>query len=741
MTQEYSIVGTNVPKVDAPALVTGKALFSIDEFVPGMLYARILKSPHAHANIRSINTSKAEALPGVEAVLTYEDVLPIGTDGGGGEGTVKVLDSKVRYVGDEVAAVAAVSEEIAEEALDLIDVDYETLPAVFDPEEALKTDAPKLYPEMEGGNNIFGRSWVEELGDIESGFTESDMVYEDVFTTFPQAVAPLGRLCCISWWEIDQLMVIISTQVPTQVQARLARWLDMPLSKIRITSKFMGSGMGEQNTYRFEGIAAYLARKTNKPVKMITDRWYHFVGSAKRRANSKIYIKGGFKNDGSIVALSSRIIWDKGADTSGGPPAMTWAVAVGFSGVYEIQNVRDEITGVYTNTPPNGSYRGWGTPEAIWALETFMDRAANKLGLDPLEFRLNNATANRSTRPLEIAAEMIDWSNSWSPPETKTGTKRRGLGMSTVIGWMGGYGFPHSSAAIQLLSDGKASLTMAIGDMGTGSRTTMVMVAAEALGMKYEDVTIYDGDTTYPYDLGSFASRVAINGGTAVYNAAEDLKTKLFAIVAPELGVEPGDIDAKDGIIFAKSDASNSMTYKAATELVGGIGLTGALLGWGNTPGYGPLEDINPISAQMWEVEVDTETGQVELLNVANVFDVGRCLHPAICDAQLLGGMVIGIGFGLTEDIVYDPSTGATLNASLVNYGLPTILDIPDNFNILAYEEEPNPCTVYGQRGCGEPSVVPPAPAINNAIYNAIGVSCNGAPITPAKILKLLGKA
>jgi len=727
MAREFSIVGKPIPMVDAPEKVSGRAVYSIDDCVPGMLYGKILTSPHAHANIKGIDTSKAEALLGVRAVLTYQDVLPIAIK------QLKVLSSKVQYVGDEVAAVAADTEEIADRALKLIDVDYEVLPAVFDPEEALEPGAPELYPELAPGNLYYRMSRTKRKGDVEQGFMESDIIREHVLSTFPQAVVPHGRLCAIAWWEGDRLTVIDSTQMPYKVRAKLATWLDTPLNKVRVIHKFMGGGMGEDNTYRYYGIAAYLAKKAKKPVKVITDPVYHLVGSAKKRANAKFYLKVGVKKDGTIMAFSTRHIWDKGSDSSGGP-GYVWLAGLEY---YECPNYFDESFGVLTNTPPNGAHRGYGYPEVLWAQEVMMDRVANALGMDPLEFRLKQMQAERSKRPLEIAAERMGWKDKWTPPSSKTGTKRRGIGIATVIGWSSGYShYPGSSAMIQLLDDGNFYLEAGISDTGTGSKTTMIQVAAEALSVNVEDITIASGDTILPPDVASQASRVAVCAGTAVYNAAQDLKSKLFKIVAAKLEVKPEDLDVKDGKIFVKASPDKYKTYEEVAEPLRGA--EGYQAGWG-TQVVGELIDINPISVQVAEVEVDTETGEVQLIALSDVYAIGTALNRAIALGQLSGGVACGFGYEITEDIIYDPTTGAVLNSSYLMYRLPTMVDIP-TLDLVLYEDEPNPCTPYGQRGVGEPSVCAAAPAINNAIYNAIGVSPDGNPTTPQKILRLLGK-
>ena len=365
-----------------------------------------------------------------------------------------------------------------------------------------------------------------------------------------------------------------------------------------------------------------------------------------------------------------------------------------------------------------------------------MDRIANDLGIDPLEFRLQQMQAGRSKRPLEIAAERIDWKAKWSPPAAKTGTKRRGIGIATVIGWSSGYShYRGSSATIQLLDGGKFYLEAGISDTGTGSKTTMIQVAAEALSVNFEDVTIASGDTILPPDIGSQASRVAVSAGIAVYNAAQDLKSKLFKIVAAKLEVKPEDLDVEDGKIFVKASPDENMTYARVAAM---RATEGYQAGWG-TQVAGELIDLNAISAQVAEVEVDTETGEVQLIALSDVYDIGTALNRAIVLGQLSGGIACGLGYGITEDIIYDPITGAVLNSSYLMYKLPTMVDIP-TLDLALYEDEPNPCTPYGQRGVGEPSVCAAAPAINNAVYNAIGVSCDGNPITPQKILNLLGK-
>jgi len=729
MANEFSVVGKYIPKVDGPELVRGQALYSIDESLPGMLYGKILTSPHAHANIRSIDTSKAEALPGVRAVLTHKDVLPITIR------NVKVLDSKVRFVGDEVAAVAAVTEEIADEALKLIDVDYEVLPAVFDPEEALKPGAPILHPEEEG-NLMGGEPIVSEAGDLEAGFQQSDRIYEDVFEAFPQIIAPLGRLCAVAWWEGDRLTVIHSDQTVRSRQEELADWLGIPMSKVRVIHKFMGAGMGEGNRYRYVEMAAYLARNTGRTVKVITDTRYHFCGSAKRRARARTYLKVGVKEDGTIMSLSARIYWDKGCDNSGGPSSSRLV----RSSCYKAANTKEECYSLYTNTPRNGAYRDYGRPEAFWPLNTMFDRIANDLGIDPLDYCVKHCGPSHTPKLLERAGVEFGWTAKWHKPGERTlpNGKKHGIGVA-MQNAKGGPASTGHSAMIRLQQDGTAVLTSMLCDIGTGSKTSISQVAAETLGMKFDDILIYAGDTTLPLDRGSSATRLAKSQGLATYNAAQDLKSNVFKIVAPELEVSPEDLDVGDGKIFSKTDPSKSVTWKEASGLAGDVYQDGIVLGWGYVQSVDIEDTTVSWSGHMYEVEVDTETGEVTILKVLNFFDIGQCLNPGIVETQIAGCTHVALGYVITEDVVLDPETGCSLNANFLEYRLPTILELP-TVDMILKDDEPNPCTPHGQRGVGEPPVGGFS-GINNAIYNAIGVSSNTNPVTPDKILELLGKA
>lgn len=748
MSRDYVVVGKRVPKIDGPVIVTGKALYSVDDQVPGMLYGKILTSPHAHASIKRIDVSKAAALPGVRATLTYQDTLPVAY-----KDQLRVLDSKVRYVGDEVAAVAAYTEEIADEALRLIEVEYDVKPAVFDPEEALKPGAPLLYEDNDlfpGGNLINNTVYKYENGDIEKGFLDADHIYEETFEVFPQRVAPLGRSVAIAWWEGDELTVIDSSQHPFTRADELSAWLKMPLHKIRVIHKYMGCGMGETSVYLYQPIAAYLARKAGCPVKVITDPKYNICGNPKSRAHSRIYIKMGVKDTGEITAINSKIYWNKGSNSTGGP-GPNWpktAVPFGYYGTYTNASYKEEVYGAFTNTPPNHSYRAWGTPEMAFPMDSLIGRVTSDLGLDPLDYRVKYAIAAyagmaQNTILIGRAGQAFDWKSKWHKPGEKTlpNGKKHGMGMGITTA-LGGAVSNESSATIRLTKDGNAILQIGAADTGMGSRTTLVQVAAEELGMEMSKISIVMGDTRLPRDRGSSASRVAKAGGTAIFRAAQDLKSKLFPVVAAKIGVDAKELIAREGRIYSEIDPSKGMTWAEATVLANTNFGAGSLTGWGsNIPMESAKDETQSICGNIIEVEVDTETGEVGILRASAFFDIGQCLNPGCVETQITGGAMVGFGYSLTEDVVYDPNTGTTLNANFLEYKLPTMLDCPHSgVEVLLKDDEPSASTPHGQRGLGEPPSVPQAPAINAAIYNAIGVSVNSNPMTPDKILKALGK-
>jgi len=397
----------------------------------------------------------------------------------------------------------------------------------------------------------------------------------------------------------------------------------------------------------------------------------------------------------------------------------------------------DERFGVFTNTPPNGSYRGWGSPPTVFPADSMMDHIANDLGINPLDYRLNNMGSANSKVPMQLATDRFGWRDKWSPPSSKTGRKRRGIGMGTVLGWMSGVGFPHTAATVQLKPDGTAIVATGISDIGTGSRGTLSQCAAEVLGLEYDAVTLEWGRTDLPKDTGSFASRVATNGGTAVYNACHDLITRWFEVLAPQSELEIADLDRniRDGAIW-KTTGEKLMTIPAAAASA--LGARGCLIGYGTCAGRFGGEAV-PISTNCVEVEVDTETGGVEILDYVIFHDCGTALNIACAEGQVVGGLMVGLGYALIEDVIYDPSSGAVMNSNFVDYRLPTILDTPP-LDLNVYEDEPNPDTPFGQRGLGEPATVPPAPALANAIFNATGARITSLPITPQKILRALGK-
>ena len=778
MVSKWKYLGQSIPPLENIEFVTGQARYVADDAVPGMIHGVILHSPYAHANIKSIDISKAESMPGVRAILTHENSPNTRYR------EMRVLDNKVRFWGDEVLAVAADTEEIAEEAIRQINIDYELLPVVIDPEEALEPNAPLLYPNPSElgvsppmvGNMLRGEPTVCNYGDIDKGFSESDFILDGRFHPFPQPVAPLGRFGAIAWWEGKQLKLIESTQVPNTTQDRLITYLESPLgltyNNTRVISKHMGTGMGEFNTYRYYTIAALLAKMSNRPVKLIEDRRYAFW-MAKRRSDSVFYMRVGATNNGELKAMDARGYWNKGADNASGPQHTATRVITAYipyhrgkEHLWKCSNKRQEFFGVLTNQPGNGAYRNYSCSETYWTSATLVNRVAEKLNLNPLEFWLSNLDVEReykeyplpagainpvrSVKAIQRCAEVFGWSQRWQPTKSKTGIKRRGVGMCAVVGWSSSYPKGYHLVTVLFEAGGLIKLQFSEGDAGMQHKDTFPMVVAECMDMPVENITSYSGDTILPPNSGCTGSKTALGNSYAIYLACEDLKRQMFDKMAGYFNVKPEDLAVGDGKVYVKNSPDKSRTYAQV------FSTTGRLIGNGNAPTMkgetddvwgGPRtiiygegnEDVNPFSCQMAEIEVDTESGHVDVLKVTSVFDVGQCINTRSVQSQLESGVMLSVGFGISEDVIYDRETGVCLNGDFLGYKL---LTLADHFEVDAvpYEDEPNPCHPFGVRGCGEPCCIGVAPAINNALYNAIGANCNDCPITPDKVLALLGK-
>jgi xanthine dehydrogenase molybdenum-binding subunit len=779
MPGQLSVIGKRLPRVGAIDLVTGNAKFTQDIYLPGMLYGMILCSPHAHANIASIDTSKAETLPGVRAAITYKDVegFPETVFGPGGE-PIKTMDKTLFFVGDYVAAVVAESVGIAESALDLIKVDYEVLPAVFDAKESMKLEAPvqkPLWPWNVWNSKERGEPSIAidktrlTGGNVEKGFAEADVIVEREVHTQVMLHAPLETDTVVVSWDPNGVCTIWSKENPD----RMVNWFwpilstvyGTPINKIRGICHHAGGRFGKHVDLRVLTMATVLARKTRRPVKFQNIRaWeYHWA-----RAISHSSVKMGSKNDGTLTAIDMKTVSNLGiahrtpateAKNIGRAPNWTW----------KCSNSRYVNYGVYTNISGTGSFRSFGSTQGHYAISQLCDRLIEKSGVDHIDFYMKNHAgggdwwANQKQTPNDVdncilkATAAAGWREKWHKPGERTlpDGRKHGMGMAIGVHSGGGSSVP-SAALVEVNKDGSIQLFSAGDDTGQGLYTVVAAICAEELGVRYEDVRVVRADTeSAPAASYSAHSQNTCNMGGAVQLAARDAKKKLLLLAAGELKVKPDELEAGDGWIFVKADPAKKIAIKTVTaKYIGSrdvvdskpIGCRidgyGWYARWENVP-WTIEEPEGSLVPKTWmchvtEVAVDTETGAVEVLKYVTAQDVGRAINLNTAENQMLGATLMGVGFGLLEDFIHDPTNGQGLNPTYQDYKIATHLDAPPTTAILV--ESINPNTVYGAKGIGEGSLVPGAPAIAHAVYNAIGVRFDALPITPDKILEALGK-
>jgi len=736
MAKELKIVGKRHPKIDGWERVTGKATYTSDIYLPGMLYGKILRSPHPHAKVVSIDVQRAKAHPGVKAVLTPKDIADFSWYQAPGRGhhDMSILADTARFAGDDVAVVAAVDEDRAQEALDLIKVDYEPLPFVLDPEEALKPAAPKIHPQ---GNIVGEKPVTLQRGNIEKGFQEADLVYEGRYSTpMLQHVTAEPRVC-VARWDRGKLTVWDSLQYTFWPQATLAYIFKIPMSKVRVICEFMGGGFGDKNSVeRHEVLAAILSMKTGHPVRIELTREENFL-AATHRYPTVCYLKYGARKDGTLTAIQAKIIADVGAY---GHLDGAFNVMETMKGVYRCPNLKGEGYNVYTNKPEGGFQRCVGHPMGQFAQEVHMDIMADKLGLDPVDFRLKNYarledgdqdrkipfSSNGMEECIRKGAETFGWGQKWQKPGTSPGPIKRGLGMAIHACRHGAMVLP-CAGMVKINSDGTVNLYIGTADIGGNQRSTMAMIAAEELGIPLEGVSVTSADTEVTLDTGSTAgSKQTIGTGSAVKLAAADAKRQLFEIAAKELNTGVENLEIRNGGIYPLgSDKGMRITdaLKKAPATITGRG-TGRL----------PQRVVTfCFAAHFVEVEVDTLNGKVRVLKLVAAHDVGKAINLLGMENQIDGGAIQGMGFGLTEDQICDKATGICLNPNLVDYKLFTMKDIPEIQPLLI--EPIDPVGPFGAKGVGEPPYSVPAPAIANAIYNAIGVRFTDLPIKIRSIL------
>lgn len=751
----YSVVGRRVPPVDGKVKVTGEAQFTVDIQLPRMLCGRILRSPYPHARILHIDAQKALNLPGVRAVLTGADMpeikfgvfshLPATHDLYG------LAKEKVRYVGEEVVAVAAVDEWTAEEALELISIDYEVLPAVFDPIEAMKPGAPLVHEDAE--RNI-SRAPHFEFGKVEQAFSEAYYVREDSFATQPVTHCALETHATIAQWDqAGRITIWSSTQSPFKICEALAYVLGLPLNKIRVVKPFVGGGFGGKadGLFPMDLCAVMLAKKTGRPVKIVNNREEEFTAS-RRRHPYVITLKTGVAKDGTLLAVDAKAISDAGAYNSWGP-AIIGRAGVQLMMQYRIPNVRYEGYRVYTNKAVSGAMRGWGNLQMRFAADSQLDMIAEEIGVDPADIRLRNCHESGDMMPnkawipscaLAECIEQVSGEAGWRNRRARK-TKNRGMGMGCWAYVSAAKQLAHDSTAaiIKVFEDGTATLITGASDIGQGSNTTMAQIAAEELGVELDDITIVSGDTDItPLDLGTFSSRVTFISGNAVKAAAEDVKKQLFPFAAERLGVSPSDLVSRGRRIYVKDNPELSMAFGEAVKGCLYSVKGQHIVGTGNfNPDTVVVDQVTyeghsgaayAYGVEIVEVEVDRETGEVHILSRYGAHDSGTAINPMQAEGQLQGASFGGLAQALYEDLATDE--GQVMNPSFLDYKLPTALDVP------AYEptliQSPDPGGPFGAKGMSEGCQIATSPAIANAVYDAVGVRILDLPITPEKVLK-----
>jgi 4-hydroxybenzoyl-CoA reductase subunit alpha len=755
MKKEFNVVGKRLPMHDAAAKAKGTAQFTDDILLPGMLHGKILRSPLPHARILRIDTSRAEKLPGVKGVVTGKDIpdrvygiVPKAHD------EHALAREKVRYIGDDVAAVCAVDPEIAEEALELIQVDYEALPAVFDPLEAIKEGAPLIH---EGVPHNTSFSMYKEFGNVAKAFQESDFVFEDRF--YSQAVnhAPLEPHAAVAQYDPlkGEITLYSSTQIPFFLRRNLAWIMMIPESKVRVIKPKVGGGFGQKlDMFAKDFCAAWFARQTGKPVKFVYDREEVFI-STRQRHPMYITVKTGVKKDGTIMAQQFQAHADGGAFNSTAPTMI--ALSCYFLMIpYRVPNLIYEGHHVYTNKPVGGAMRGHGIPQARFAVERQLDMIADRIGVDPVELRLKNSIHAGEPHPAKFIINSCGFSDSLTAAAEAIGWKEkrgklpkgRGVGLAGASFPSGVSNMSHisSGSVVQMGQDGAVNVLSGAADIGQGAETVISQIVAEVLGVPMEDIRITAADTGItPLDPGTFGSGVTVRAGNAARLAAEEVRGKLFKFVADKLEANPEDLVARDRKIFVKGSPDRGMTMKDAIKGYQYADLPMPIVGrsaW-FPPATEPTtlfkEDGNfspsySFMTQAAEVEVDLNTGKVKLLKMVTAHDCGRAINPMLVEGQLEGSVVGGMGQALYENVIVEK--GQVMNPSFLDYGFPTFMEMPE---IVAIDiETDDPVGPFGAKEAGEGTQLSPAPAIVNAIYDAIGVDFMELPVTPEHILEAL---
>jgi 4-hydroxybenzoyl-CoA reductase alpha subunit len=754
---EYYVIGKRLPRIDAKEKVRGQARYTDDLKLPGMLCGMILRSPYAHASILRTDVSRALNVPGVKAVITGEDTIKVKY--GVISRSPKFVDEyplavdRVRFIGEEVAAVAATDPDAALEAMELIQVEYEALPAVFDPDEALQPNAPQIHDHAPG--NISREFHLAE-GDVEQGFLQSDLVREDTFTTQSAIHAYLEPHSALAEWDVSgRVTLYTSTQTPYYVQQHLALTLGINPGRVRVIKPHVGGGFGGKSDgmAALDFCAALLSRKTGKPVKIVYSREEEFT-AARRKHPVTITMKTGVKKDGTLMARQCKAVLDGGAYCSLGP--LTTVLVGTFQTLpYRIPNFQYDGYRVYTNKPPCGAMRGHGGPQVHFAQDVQMDMIAEQLGVDPVEMALRNGlkTGDRSVAGFNIIssgfAECVRRVAEQTKFKEKRSSRRTSRGKAYGIG-LGCGGFPsgagfyftnttaaHSSVIIKAGEGGGVSVLTGASDIGQGSDSIICQIVAEVLGLSLDDIRITSADTALtPPDMGTYSSRVTVAAGNAALKAARAAREEIFRVVAKEMEANPEDLVAAGRRIFVKGSPEVFATFEEAVNLYQTKNSGAPLVVKGSYNSPDKMSPTYSFGAYVAEVEVDLRTGEVKVHKITAGHDCGQPLNPMSVEGQVEGCIVMGMGYALSEDLSLEK--GQTLNPSFLGYRAPAAGQVPQI--VVHHVIGRDPEGPFGAKETGEGSLDPVTPAIANAVYNAVGVRLKDLPITPEKILREIRK-
>ncbi|MCH2499827.1 MAG: xanthine dehydrogenase family protein molybdopterin-binding subunit [SAR202 cluster bacterium] len=755
--EEFNVVGSRPIRHDGNDKVTGRARYSADMTLPRLLHGKILRSPHAHARIKAIDPTRALALSGVKAVVTSADFAqPSGKVADLGEGAMAnpkwisnncMASEKALYKGHAVAAVAATSLQVAEEALALIDVDYEVLPAVTDIIEAMKDDAPVLHERLANSQNVdirpgglrddddagkatnISNHFVFELGDAEKGFKEADIIVEREYRT---ATVHQGYIephsATAMWGEDGKLTVWCSSQGHFQIRDLTSLVLGIPVSQIKVVPMEIGGGFGGKTVIYLEPVAAALSKKAGRPVKISMARPEVFEATGPT-SGSFIRVKIGANKEGMITAADVTMMYEAGGFP--GSPIVQACQCVLTP--YEVANGRIEGYDVVVNKPKAAAYRAPGVPAAAFATESVIDEICEKLGMDPLEFRVKNGTQEGSRRIPGPVLQTVGYQETLAAAMQTDHYKstlegpNRGRGVAAGF-WFNGTGPACATASVN--GDGTVSLTEGSPDIG-GGRVSMAIQMAEVLGIPAEDVHPSVGDTdAVGYTSLTAGSGATFKSGWASYEAAHDIKQQIIERAARIWEIDVKDVEFKEGLASHKSDPELKLNFKQIAARLNSTG--GPIVGRGNV---NPAGVGNAFAVHIVDVEVDPDTGKVDILRYTALQDVGKAVHPSYVEGQLQGGVAQGIGWALNEEYVYNDS-GEMSNSSFLDYRMPTSLDLPMIDTVIV--EVANPGHPFGVRGVGEVCIVPPMGAVANAIHNAAGVRMDVLPMSPANVLEAL---